>query len=136
MEEQQALAAAARAHHKERTHMLGRGLTEESANLQFLRLLVRQVPGKSLQECDECLKHLEAKRIAYFGPPSRSASTSPVRASRPGSPLQPARADSPLRASRPDSPLRSSRAGAARRSPELPPLPQSLRTGTAADRAH
>ena len=110
-EEQHALAAAARANHTERT----RGLTEQDAHCHFLRLLVRQVPGKSAAECERCLKHVEAKRIAYFGPTSRSASTSPLRSSRPGSPLQSGRPDSPLRASRPDSPLRSSKTGAVTR---------------------
>jgi hypothetical protein len=125
-EEQRALAAAARANHKERT----RGLTDEDARCQFLRLLMRHVPDKSASECDRCLEHVEANRIAYFGATSRSASTSPLRSSRtgsplrssrpnsplrtsrPGSPLQSGRPDSPLRASRPDSPLRSSRTGA------------------------
>ncbi len=79
IEDQQALAAAARANHKERTLMLGRGLTEDEAHWQFLRLLARHVPGKSAAECGRCLKHVKAKRIAYFGPPLRSASTSPIR---------------------------------------------------------
>ncbi len=80
IEEQRALEATARANHKERTLMMGRGLTKETAHWQFLRLLARQVPGKSARECERCLQHVEAKRVAYFG---RSASTSPLQSSAP-----------------------------------------------------
>ena len=110
MDEQQALAAAARINHKERTLMLGRGLTEEDAHWQFLRLLARQVPGKSAAECGQCLKHVNAKRIAYFGPLARSVS--PVRESR-----------SPARSSAP------SRTGSAASS-DPPPMPPMLRTAS------
>jgi hypothetical protein len=129
IDEQQALEAAARTYQRERTLMLGRGLTEENAHWQFLRLLARQVPGKSAKECERCLKHVEAKRIAYFGPPSRSASTSPLRTSR-----------SPLRSSAPSS-RRVSQTGSATSAepppPPPPPLPPPLppRTGSAAGRA-
>jgi hypothetical protein len=116
MAEQQALSAAARTNHKERTLMLGRGLTEESAHWQFLRLLARQVPGKSAAECHRCLRHVEAKRIAYFGPPSRSASTSPLRASQ-----------SPMRSSA------ASRTGSSA-SAEPPPPPPPLRTASSGGR--
>jgi hypothetical protein len=113
-EEQLALATAARANYRERALLLGRGMTEETAHWQFLRLLARHVPGKSAQECDRCLKHVEARRIAYFGPPSRSTSNSPLRAST-----------SPMRSSAP------SRTGSAASAEPPPP-----RTGSAAGRAH
>ncbi len=110
-DEQHTLAAAARGNHRERALLLGRGLTEETAHWQFLRLLARHVPGKSVQECDRCLKHVEAKRIAYFGPPLRSASTSPLQSSAPSRTGSAASAETPL-----------------------PPPPQ--RTGSATGRAH
>jgi hypothetical protein len=97
--------------------MLKRGLTDDDARWQFLRLLARQVPGKSAQECERCLKYVEAKRVAYFGAPSRSASSSPQRSSR-----------SPVRG-----PSRTSSAASAE--PPPPPLPP-LRTGSAAGRVH
>ena len=50
--------------------MLKRGLTEEEAHWQYLRLLARHVPGKSLGDCDHCLKYMERQRVAYFGPVS------------------------------------------------------------------
>ncbi len=102
IEEQRALAAAAKAHHNERALMIERGPTMEIAHWQFLRLLAREVPGKSARECERCLQHVETKRVAYFGPQSRSESISPLRSSK--SPQRSSK--SPLRSS--ISPLRSS----------------------------
>ncbi len=94
--------------------MIGRGLTEENTHWQFLRLLARQVPDKSAKECGRCLQRVEAKRIAYFGPRTRSTSTSPLRASR-----------SPLHSTATCSHTGSNATA------EPPQLPPPMRTGSA-----
>jgi hypothetical protein len=41
--------------------------TEKVAHQKYLQLISEHVPSKSAQECEQCLKHLRAKRVAYFG---------------------------------------------------------------------
>ncbi len=67
-EEQLSLIAAAKIVPSERSLMLQHyGWTEEIAHHKYLLLISEKVPGKSLQECERCLNHLYANRVAYFG---------------------------------------------------------------------
>ena len=43
------------------------GWTEAMAHHKKLELISEQLPNKSLQECERCLRHLEDKRVAFFG---------------------------------------------------------------------
>jgi hypothetical protein len=67
-EEQLSLIAAAKVVPSERSLMLQHyGWTEAIAHHKYLLLISEKVPGKSLQECERCLNHLYANRVAYFG---------------------------------------------------------------------
>jgi hypothetical protein len=67
-EQQLSLIAATKTVPSERSLMIERcGWTEKIARHKYLLLISEQVPSKSAQECERCLKHLEVKRVAYFG---------------------------------------------------------------------
>jgi hypothetical protein len=69
-DEQLSLIAAIKTVPSERSLLLKHcGWTEEMAHLKYLQLLSELVPGKSTQECEQCLRHLVEKRVAYFGQP-------------------------------------------------------------------
>ena len=67
-DEQLSLIAAVKAVPSEHSLLIGHcGWTEEIAHYKYLQLISEQVPSKSTQECERCLRHLEVKRVAYFG---------------------------------------------------------------------
>jgi hypothetical protein len=67
--EQLSLIAAIKAVPSERSLMNKYcGWTEEMVHSKYLLLISERVPSKSIEECARCLKHLEVKRVAYFGP--------------------------------------------------------------------
>jgi hypothetical protein len=67
-DEQLSLIAAIKTVPNERSLMIEHyGWTEEVAHHKYLLLMSDRVPGKSLQEVERCLRHLEAKRVAFFG---------------------------------------------------------------------
>jgi hypothetical protein len=67
-DEQLALIVASKTVKSKRSLMFEKcGMTAEIARQKHLLLLSKHVPGKSVQECARCLKHLEASRVAYFG---------------------------------------------------------------------
>ena len=68
LEEQRALEVASKELQKERSSMAIRGIPVEYAHWQYVRLISRRVPSKSLEECADCLKHVLKGRVAYFGP--------------------------------------------------------------------
>ena len=41
---------------------------EPSILRQRLEKISRQIPGKSISDFEQCLRHIETSRIAYFGP--------------------------------------------------------------------
>ena len=67
-EDQHALILGSKHHLKERSSIAIRGIHDEFAHWQYVRLVARYVPNKTLEECDLCIKHVERERIAYFGP--------------------------------------------------------------------
>ena len=91
LEEQRLLIAASKALQNDRILMIERGYSEEMAHWEYLRQIARRVPGKTAEECNGCLKHVERVRIAYFGTPSQktnsacavSRSSSPLRTLKP-----------------------------------------------------
>ena len=66
--EQLALIAAVKAVPSEHALMVEHCCwTKQMAHHQYLLRISQQVRSKSADECERCLKHLHAKRVAYFG---------------------------------------------------------------------
>jgi hypothetical protein len=78
LEEQRALISATKELQKERQRIQEYYPTEEQAQWEYLRLIARRVPGKSADDCKQCLKHFQKEHIAFFGSPSRTSTPSQI----------------------------------------------------------